>query len=100
MQLEITRYCSGHVNHNAKEEKLLVDASELNLRRFDRLYDDACDVGLALVNPRTGNVTRWSLLEEKSDGEGEVLWWVLVATPESIRKQPELKGYKLLIYND
>jgi hypothetical protein len=67
---------------------------------FQPLYDDACDVGIALSNPRNGNVTRWAVSEEVRDAENELIGWYLVPTPESLRKNAELAGYVLTIYND
>ena len=101
MQLEVTQYSSESVSHSAHRSLLIAEASDLQLRSLERLYDDAADVGLALRNPRTGNVTRWSLLTEVRDPrENELLGWMLAPTPETIRKQPELQGYQLNIIND
>ncbi len=101
MQLEVTQYSSEGISHNAQRGLLIVEASDLQLRALERLYDDAADVGLALRNPRTGNVTRWALLTEVRDPrENELLGWMLAPTPETLRKQPELKDYQLNIIND
>lgn len=101
MQLEVTQYSSEGISHNVQRSLLVGEASDLQLRSLERLYDDACDVGLALRNPRTGNVTRWALLTEVRDPWGdELLGWMLAPTPETIRKQPELQGYQLNIIND
>lgn len=100
MQLEVTRYSSEGISHNSQRGLLVCEASDIGLKRLEPLYDDAADVGLALINPRTGNVTRWSLLEEIRDQEHELLGWMLAPTPETVRKQPELKGYQLNIVND
>lgn len=100
MQLQVTQYSSEGISHSAHRNLLVCEASDLQLRSFERLYDDAADVGLSLRNPRTGNVTRWSLLSEVRDAEEEVLGWMLVPTPETIRKQPELADYQLNIVND
>lgn len=101
MQLEVTQYSSEGISHNAQRGLLIVEASDLQLRSLERLYDDAADVGLALRNPRTGNVTRWALLTEVRDPrENELLGWMLAPTPETLRKQPELKDYQLNIIND
>ncbi len=101
-QLEVTKYSSEGISHNAHRGLLVCEASDLGRDfRLERLYDDACDVGMALINPRTGNVTRWSLLTEVRDPrENELLGWMLAPTPETIRKQPELKDYQLNIVND
>jgi hypothetical protein len=82
---------------------LTAEASELGLRpgfSFSRLYDDACDVGLALRSHKTGMVTTWCLSDTEKDGEGDVIRWVLVPTPEALRKNPGLRNYRLNIYND
>ena len=101
MQLNVTQYSSEGISHNAHRSLLVCEASDLQLRSLERLYDDAADVGLALVNPLSGNVTRWALLTEVRDPrENELLGWMLAPTPETIRKQPELKGYQLNIIND
>jgi hypothetical protein len=101
MQLDVTQYSSEGVSHNSHRGLLIAEASDLGLRGMERLYDDACDVGLALRNPRSGNVTRWSLLEEIRDPrENELLGWMLVPTFETLAKQPELRGYQFNIVND
>ena len=100
-QLEVTKYSSEGISHNAHRGLLVCEASDLGRGfRLERLYDDACDVGMALINPRTGNVTRWSLKEEVRDQEHELLGWMMVPTPETVRKQPELASYQLNIVND
>lgn len=100
-QLEVTRYSSETLSHNANKGLLIGEASDLGFRGMEPLYDDACDVGLALVNPRSGNVTRWYLKEEVRDlREGELLGWMLLPTTESIRKQPELRDYQFNLVND
>ena len=101
MELKVTCYSSEGISHNSRLGLLITEASDLGNFRLDPLYDDACDVGIALVNPRTGNVTRWALKTEVRDPrENELLGWMLVPTPETIRKQPELKDYQLNIVND
>jgi hypothetical protein len=100
-QLQVTRYSSEGISHSEAKSLLITEASDIGLRGFDRLYDDACDVGLELVNPRSGNVTRWYVVDTVVDRrENEVLGWMLKATPETVRKQPELKDYQLNIAND
>ena len=100
-QREVTAYSSEGISHSAAKTLLVCEASDLQLRSFEQLYDDACDVGLALRNPLSGNVTRWSLLTEiRCPRENEVLGWYLVPTPETLHRQPELRGYQLNILND
>lgn len=101
MELQVTQYSSEGISHSARRGVLVCEASDIGLRRLEPLYDDAADVGIALINPRTGNVTRWFLSETLTDPrEGETLGWVLKPTGESIRKQPELANYQFRIIND
>jgi len=101
-QRNVTQYSSEGVSHSAANTLLVCEASDLGRGfRLEQLYDDACDVGMALVNPRTGNVTRWALKEEIRDPrENELLGWMMIPTPETVRKQPELRDYQLNILND
>lgn len=78
---------------------LVTEASDLGLRGFQPLYDDACDVGIALRSHRTGAVTRWHLAEEHVR-DGDITHWTLRPTTESVRQQPQIQHYKLTIYND
>lgn len=101
MQLQVTEYSSKGITHCAKNKLLIAEISDMQLRRFECLYDDAADVGLALRNPHNGNVTRWSLLDEIRDPkENELLGWMLTPTPETVHAQPAVKGYQLNIIND
>lgn len=85
--------------------KLVVEASDLGLRpghQWERLYDDACDVGIALLSHRTGTVVRWYLQEGETvtDAEGEVVCWKLRPCSESLRLNPDVAHYTLHILND
>ena len=61
MQLNITPYNIKRFTHNAEAKLLVTEASDLNWMPgtddFKQLYDDACDIGIALSNPRTGSTT-------------------------------------------
>jgi len=99
-QLEVTGYSSDGLSHNAARRVLVCEASDIQFKGFEPLYDDAADVGLALVNPRTGNVTRWYLSETVTIPDDGVCAWTLKPTPETLRKQPELQDYQFRILND
>lgn len=102
MELNVVQINSDFLSHSKDKQLLIGEVSDMGVPNFlQRLYDDACDVGFALRNPRSGNVTRWALKDTIVDErEGELLGWMMVPTPESIRKQPELKGYQLNLIND
>lgn len=89
------------ISHDAVKKLLIAEISDLGLHGFDRLYDDACDVGFALRNPRTGNTTRWVMVTEIRDTrENELLGWMCEPCSESVRKNPLLAGYSFNIIND
>lgn len=99
--LQLNPYSSEGISHSASKKVLLCEASDIQLRCFEPLYDDACDVGLALQNPNTGNITVWHLAETLRDPyENEITGWKLHPTTETVSKQPELQGYELRILND
>ena len=89
--------------HNARQKKLVGEASEMGLRpghHWDRLYDDACDVGIVLRSHRTGELSRWFLSETIKDADGDVTEWVLKPCSETLHKLPYLAMYTLHILND
>ncbi len=99
--LEVNCYSSESLSHSARKGLLIGEASDIGFRGVSRLYDDACDVGLALRNPRTGNVTRWFLITEMRDPrENEILGWSFGPAPETVRKHPELATYQFNLVND
>ena len=69
--------------------------SDLNLKDFERVYDDACDVGITIVGKREEIV----FVETKTDyNDGDIAGWWL----ESVnRKTGRTDGrFKVLIIND
>lgn len=66
-----------------------------------RVYDDACDFGFVMVNPRTGGKILFLLVGGKRDGEGELLWDRYVGY--DLRGRPlsgKLAGIEVRLYND
>lgn len=103
MQLnpQVISPAKGVISHSAAKKLMLAEISSLGLRGFQPLYDDAIDVGFALRNPHTGNITRWAMATEVIDErEGEVLGWMCVPCTESVWRNPELAGYSFNIAND
>lgn len=66
---------------------------------FQRLYNDACDVGLILVSNRTKEEATWVAVDVSRDDE-DIHHWILHPTSEAIRKHPRLEGYTMIIFND
>lgn len=74
------------------------DLGRVDLQK--QLYDDACDVGFALYNAFTAHTTRWAHSEDVYDNEGDLTVTYYIPTPETLRKYPMLKGWKIHILND
>lgn len=99
-QLNVVQINSKLFMHLASKKRLFTEMSDIHNAQFQRLYDDACDVGFALRNPKTGNVTRWHLAATHKDREGDVFEWELHPCPETVRRNPSTQGYKMIIAND
>ena len=102
MERNVTQVNSKLFVHHPRHKLISTEHSDIGNINFQPLYDDACDVGLALRNHKTGSVTRWNLSESDTmkDPEGEIVYWTLHPTPESVRKFPATAGYRMRIYND
>lgn len=78
------------------------EASTLGLKPgvlpYGRLYNDAADAGIKLVS-ETGVTSTWYLQEEQMSN-GDVAGWIFKPTPETIRNEPKIDGWKVLIVND
>lgn len=86
--------------HNKQGRKFIAEMSDLGGITFLPLYDDACDVGLAMASTKTRNMSRWHVAEEQRDGEAEITAWILHPTPQTVTYFPALAGYQMIIFND
>ena len=101
MLLNVVQINSALFTHNPKAKTLVAELSDIQVKGFQQLYDDAADVGFAIRNPKTGNVTRWAVSNEIRDNvENELLGYKLVPTPESVRAQPVMQGYTMTLLDD
>lgn len=83
------------LTHVAAENMLAACASDLP--EFERVWDDACDVGVTVVSHRTGREVVYAVEEQVRDGEGDTLYWML--QPASLADQRAgLPG--LQVFND
>jgi len=102
-QLNVAQINSALFGHNLRAKRLSADISDIGGGQpFQPLYKGMPDVGFALRNPVTGNVTRWRVAGElrSNDADNELQGWCLVPTPESIERQPILEGYCMTVFND
>ena len=103
--LQLNAHSTEGITRFPAQGLMTVEASTLGLRPghvWQQLYDDACDVGIALRSHKTGVTTTWYLCEGDTvtDADGDVLWWVLKPTTETVRINPSLSAYRLKVYND
>ncbi len=83
--------------------ELIGEASDMENRHLQRLYDDACDVGFAVKSKHTGAVVTYVMVKPIYRGDGEdmeLCGWEYVPTTESVRKVPDCAGTKATIFND
>lgn len=101
MELQVPQIDARIFTHVKEEKKLVAEHSTAgNVSFTRRLYDDACDVGIQVFNPKTGSVTRWYLAGEDKDREGELQATNFRPCSESVRRNPEVEGYTIILFND
>lgn len=84
----------------AKDQTLSAEESDLHSHSFDgtypwlqRLYNDACDVGIAIRSHYTGKVERFHL-EKEEKREGDLLSWTFRPVDKNCRVK------QVIIFND
>jgi F0F1-type ATP synthase delta subunit len=82
-----------------KKKTPSAEASTLGLDNFEQIYDDACDVGIMLENPKTNTKAAFFLCETIMT-EDEIDGWRLRSIPEHVKKNPRLKDIEIIIWND
>lgn len=89
------------VTRNENRHVLTAEISDLGPGfRFQLLYDDAMDVGMAVESSKTGNVVHYYLYDTIDTAEGDVSYWILMPTTESIRQYPLCKNTEIMLFND
>src|SRR4051812_46227876 len=79
-----------------KAKTFIAEASDFRGDRFmGQLYDDACDMGLILLNPTTMQQVPFCLTRDERDGENELIAYHFVVCPEAVRRNPALAGLKI-----
>ena len=101
MELAILPINAQLFAHDRVAKRLTAEHSDLGSPPLrNRLYDDACDEGIALFNHKLHSNTRWYLDREERDAEGDVTHWVYLPAPETFHRTPAVRGYTLEIFND
>lgn len=81
-------------------KEFVAEISELGGDVFGRVYPDACDLGFTLVSHVTGKETDWVVQELTRDPDGDILFWSLLPTSNSLRANPQLAGVTVTVMND
>lgn len=77
------------------EDMLVIERSDLG-RDFERVWDDACDVGLTVVSAMNGRETVYAV-EHEERHDGDILYWDLRPVA---RVNPLLPAPAVRVYND
>ena len=100
-------YPSFFVNEfhwDPKRRSFTAEASELKLapgeEPFGRLYTDACDAGLHLINTKTRKALVLVLTSVEHSADFGVTFWQFEPTRQDIEKNYKLKDLTLKVFND
>lgn len=92
-------YAYDNARFTRSGKTLVAEASDLGYHGPRLIYDDACDVGIA-VRGKFG-LARFYLSDTDMDHSGEdVAGWRFAPIPEDVRRYPKLEGWSVLIIND
>jgi hypothetical protein len=105
MKLTLNQPISIGLFHKTSFKTFVTEASDLgDTNMFQRIYDDACDVGFRVVNPATGNeillVFTDTIVSNPDTPDYSADGWTFTPSYEDVRKHPRLEGYKFLVFND
>lgn len=67
---------------------------------FERLWNDSCDVGIKMISEKTGRKAWYYLKDEVRDREGDLQYYLLEPTEQTVKKFPQLKNSNIKIFND
>lgn len=87
---------------NIETKTFSAEISSLGGNVFERVYADACDLGLTLVSCLSGKHSDWVVndIEYAADDGGDLVCWTLVPMAASLVRSPKLAGWKIKIFND
>ena len=77
----------------SREAAMLVGEAS-TIGPFERVYDDACDVGFTLISEDTYEQIVLAIDHEERDADGDVVYWNLVPV------KPASATVRVRIYND
>lgn len=90
---------AGRLHHEPKDKSLTAFASDIDFK-LAQLYSDACDEGLLLLSPKTGQ--KLPCYATPTIREGDITHWTLRPCPYAVMR-PEFAAmidYTITIWND
>lgn len=81
-------------NFTFKDNKFIGELSQFRGTRFERVYDDACDVGFSVISVKTGKHAVFALDRYETDSENDLIAMHFVCVT------PGLKNLKAVLFND
>ena len=99
MRLNLTEVSSDKFTVGKNKKTLFSEASDLGNVTHQPLYDDACDVGIAIRSVKTGILITFHLTENIF-ANGEVSGWKYEPLPSDVAANPECAGLVVTIFND
>ncbi len=100
MKLPLIEFSSKQFTLSADGKTLISEASDMENRHLQPLYNDACDRGFAVKSERTGNVVVFVLSDTELFPDDGICSWKFTPTTESVRQHPECRGMSATIFND
>lgn len=101
MKLQHEPIPSDKFTYDRTTRTFSAEASDFpNHAPFQRLYDDAVDVGFTMKSTKTGAEVVYTMEQVHRDGEGETTHWTFVPTRESYNRHREAVNTKVVVFND
>lgn len=86
---------------NSKDKTFTGEISDCGRNfRLNRIWEDACDVGIDVESHKTQAVATFYLSEEKRDRENDLMYLEFRPTAKAAMKNPKLYGVKIILFND
>lgn len=93
---------TAQFDYDPKERLLVAEISDLGKDfRFEQIYPDSCDPGFTMVSAKTGDLVDFvEVGQDRSDSGEDIAGWRFEPKPEHVRRNPKVKGLRVLIIND
>jgi hypothetical protein len=103
MKLPLIKFPAECFTYSPESKTFISDASDMENRHLQRMYDDADDRGFIISCGQFGGSVDITFvlsdIKQFQDDDG-VASWEYVPSDESIRKYPECKDMKATVFND